>query len=83
MRIEVRRLSFRIPQSDATEAMIAALKKQAAETHFHYFGYWYGPMIADLPRSALPKIEALLPTLPDKMVDQLIEPVLALKNKPE
>jgi len=40
-------------------------------------------MIADLPRSALARIEELLPTLPDKMVDQLMEHVLALKDKPE
>ena len=31
----------------------------------------------------LPKFEELLPTLPDKMVDQLMDSVLALKNKPE
>jgi hypothetical protein len=40
-------------------------------------------MIADLPRSAFARIEELLPTLPDKMVDQLMEHVLALKDKPE
>lgn len=79
--LEVLRTMVRIKHPDATDAIISALKKQATDTHFHYLSYWYGPMIADLPRSALPKLEALLPTLPDKMVDQLIEPVLALKNK--
>lgn len=73
----------RVGHPDAADALIAALKKQAKETSYYYFSYWYGPMIADLPKSALPKIEELLPTLPDKMVDQLMDSVLALKNKPE
>jgi hypothetical protein len=80
---EVLRTMVRIKHPDATDALIAALQKQATDTHFHYFSYWYGPMIADLPGSALPKLEALLPSLPDKMVDQLMEPVLALKHKSE
>ena len=40
-------------------------------------------MIAELPNSAFPKFEALLPELPDKMVDQLMESVMALKEKPD
>jgi hypothetical protein len=73
----------RIGHPDAADALIAALKKQAKETTHYYLSYWYGPMIAHLPRSALPKLEELLPTLPEKMVDQLMESVLALKNRSE
>jgi hypothetical protein len=73
----------RISHPDAADAVIDALKRQAKETSHYYAGYWYGRLIADMPRSALPKFEELLPTLPDKMVDQLIDSVLALKNKPE
>lgn len=72
-----------IAHPGAADALIDILKKAAKETHFSYYNYWYGKMIADLPRSALPKFEELLPTLPEKMVDQLIESVLALKSKPE
>lgn len=78
------RTMVRIRHPEAIDALIAALKEQAKEKYHHYYvGYWYGPMIADLPRSALARIEEVLPTLPDKMVDQLMEHVLALKAKPE
>lgn len=72
-----------IAHPGAADALIDVLKKAAKESHFSYYNYWYGKMIADLPRSAFPKFEELLPTLPEKMVDQLIESVLALKSKPE
>jgi hypothetical protein len=73
----------RIGHPGAVDAIIDALQAQAKETHYYYVGYWYGRMIPDLPKSALPKIEAILPTLPEKMIDQLMESVQALKNKPE
>ena len=71
----------RIGHPGAADAIIDSLKAQAKASHYGYYGYWYGRMIADLPRSEAAKFEALMPTLPDKMVDQLIESVLALKNK--
>jgi hypothetical protein len=72
----------RIQHPGATDTLVEVLKKNAKETYF-YHGYWYGRMIPDLPKSALPQLEALLPTLPDKMIDQLMDAVLALKNKAE
>jgi hypothetical protein len=51
--------------------------------HGGYYWYWYGEIITALPRSEFPKFEAVLPTLPEKMVDHLMESVLELKNKPE
>lgn len=71
----------RIGHPGAADAIIDSLKKQAKASHYGYYGYWYGRMITDLPKAEAPKFEALLPTLPDKMVDQLIESVEALKNK--
>lgn len=73
----------RIGHPDAADSIIDALKKQAKSTHVGYFGYWFGPLIAGLPRKEYPKFEALLPTLPEKLVDQLMDSVLELKNKPE
>lgn len=70
----------RIGHPGAGDAIIEALKKQAKSTHW-YYGYWYGRLIAELPASELPKFEALLPTLPEKMVDQVIEWVMELKAK--
>jgi hypothetical protein len=79
---ELLRTMVRIQHPEAIDALIATLKEQAKGKYHYYLGYWYGPMIADLPPSALARIEELLPTLPDKMVDQLMEHVLALKDKP-
>jgi hypothetical protein len=80
---ELLRTMVRIQHPEAIDAVIAALKEEAKGKYHFYVGYWYGPMIADLPRSALPRIEELLPTLPDKTIDHLMEHVLALKDKPE
>ncbi len=80
---EVLRTMIRINHPEAVDALINALKKQAKETSYYYMSYWYSRMIPELPKSALPKIEDLLPTLPDKMVDQLMDSIMALKNKTE
>ena len=73
----------RIGHPGAVDAVIDALRKQAKERTHYYLGYWYGRLIAELPRSAYSRFEELIPTLPEKMADQLMESILALKNKPE
>ncbi len=73
----------RVGHPDAADALVDALKKQAKSASYYYNMHGYGRMIEKLPRSALPKFEELLKTLPDKMVDQLMDSVLVLKNKPE
>jgi hypothetical protein len=82
-RSQVLRAMVRIGHPDAADALIGILKEQAKSTSYFYYSYWYGPMIAELPKSALPKFEELLPSLPEKMIDQLMDSVVALKNKPE
>jgi hypothetical protein len=68
---------------EAADIVIDAIRKLAKETSYYYYGYWFGRIISELPKSALPKIEELLPTLPEKMIDALMDSVLALKNKAE
>lgn len=80
---DVLQTMVRIAHPGAADAIIDGLKRGAKETYFGYYGYWYGRMIADLPKSTLPRFEELLPTLPDKMVDRLMDSILALKNKSE
>jgi hypothetical protein len=82
-RLDLLRTMARIHHPEAIDALIADLKEEAKEKYPGYVRCWYGPMVADLPRSALARIEELLPTLPDKMVDELMEHVQALKDKPE
>lgn len=67
----------------AADLVIDALQRQAKGVTYHHVAYFFGRMIAELPRSAYPKLEALLPTLPDKMASQLTDAVTALKNKPK
>jgi hypothetical protein len=71
----------RIQHPDATEAVLDALKREAAAAHYGYYGYWLSNLISQLPVNAVPKVEALLPSLPEKMVDQLMDALLTLKNK--
>ncbi len=76
------RTMARIGHPGATDAVIDALKSQAKGTHY-YASYYFSEFVADLPRSSLPRLEELLPSLPDKFVDGLMDAMLALKNKPE
>ena len=73
------RTMVRVNHPEATDSLIAVLTKHVK----HAWGwYWIAPLIVELPKDAVPKLEALLPTLPDKAVDQLIGYVTELKNKP-
>ena len=81
--VQLLRTMARIGHPEAGNSVIDAIKKRAKESTYYYGAYWYGPIIADLPAGEYPKFEALLPTLPDKMVDQLMDSILALKNKSE
>ena len=48
-----------------------------------YSYYWIGHLIPQLPKAeALPKLEALLPTLPEKLIDSLLDVVTAMKQAP-
>jgi hypothetical protein len=81
--MEVLRTMVKIGHPQAGDRLLAELKKRAKDTTHYGLAYWFGPMIADLPRSEAPKFEEALVGLPEKMVDQLMESVLALKSKPE
>jgi HEAT repeat protein len=71
----------RVRHPEATDAAIELIKLSAkSKTAYRY--YWIGHIIPKLPRDeAVPKLEALLPTLPEKMIDQLLDSVAELKNR--
>jgi hypothetical protein len=75
---------IRVGHPGATDAVIDLIKKLArGKSPYGYYGisYWIGRLIPRLPRAeALPKLEALLPTLPEKMIDQLLDYVTELKQ---
>jgi hypothetical protein len=70
----------RVQHPAATDSVIAAIEKAAKDTHV-YSASWLGQHIPNLPKDALPKLDALLTKLPEKAVDQLLEYVTRLKNK--
>jgi hypothetical protein len=72
------RTMVRVNHPEATDSLIAVLTKHAKTA---WGWYWIAPLIVELPKDAVPKLEALLPTLPDKAVDQLIGYLTELKNK--
>ncbi len=78
--VETLETMIRVGHPEATDAVIEVIKK-AAKAKYYYGYYWFGNLIARLPKTeALPKLEALLPTLPDKMIDQLLGYVTELKQ---
>ena len=81
---EVLETMIRVGHPGATDAVIEVIEKFArAKSTYGYSGisYWVGRLIPRLPRAeALPKLEALLPTLPEKMIDQLLDYVTELKQ---
>ena len=71
----------RIRHPGATDAVIEFLKR-SSKARSPYGNYWITALVPELPRDeAVPKLEALLPTLPEKLVDQLLDSVAELKNR--
>lgn len=69
----------RVGHPGATDATIELIRSHA-KAKFAYGCYGLTFLIPQLPRDeALPKLEALLPTLPEKMVDQLLDAMAQLK----
>jgi len=71
---------IRIGHPATVETYLDVIKKAAASKRGYYV-YWLARLIPDLPPTAVEKLEALLPSLPEKIVDQLAPYVLELKAK--
>jgi hypothetical protein len=63
---------------EATDAFIAAFEKQKKND---YYAYWFAHLIPDLPKSALPRLEALVPTLGDRAADSVLDYIQQLRDK--
>ncbi len=71
---------IRAAHPDAAESLIAVLERFRKEPGYSY-GYWIGNLIVDLPKSALPRLEALIPTLDEKVADGLLGSMQQLREK--
>jgi hypothetical protein len=80
--IEILNTMIRVHHPEATDATVELIQKLAkAKTPYAYYSYYgLGHLIPRLPRAeALPKLEALLPTLPERTIDSLLGYVNELK----
>jgi hypothetical protein len=69
----------RAAHPEATDALVAVLEKFGAK--YDYLGYWIGNLIVELPKTALPRLEALIPHLNDKFADSLLGYMQQLREK--
>jgi hypothetical protein len=74
------RTMVRINHPGATDCVIATIKKHAKAAR-GYAMYMIPPLIAQLPKEAVPKLEALLPELPEKVMDQVLGHLAELKSR--
>jgi hypothetical protein len=74
---------IRVEHPGATDAVVEAIRKFAvgkSRYGLYWYSNWVARLIPRLPRAeALPKLEALLPTLPEEMADRLIDALTELK----
>jgi hypothetical protein len=64
---------------EATDAFLAAFEKHSKKAD--YYVYWFGRLIPELPPSAVPQLEALVPKLSDKVADSLLGYIQQLREK--
>jgi hypothetical protein len=76
------RTMVRVNHPGATDAVIATITKHAKGART-YLLYLIGPLISQLPKEAVPKFEAMLPELPEKVIDQLLDFINQLKTRPD
>ncbi len=70
---------FQAKHPKLEDAFVAALEKHAKR--LDYFGYWFGTIVADLPKSAIPRLEALIPNLSDRAANTLLDLIQQLREK--
>jgi hypothetical protein len=63
----------------ATDALLAAYEKEAGKAG--YPTYWFHRLIPDLPKDAIPKLEAVLPKLKDREADAWLAAIQELRAK--
>ncbi|QEH36066.1 hypothetical protein OJF2_46240 [Aquisphaera giovannonii] len=81
---EVLDAMIRAGHPDATDLVIELIRTFSTKKSPYGYtgvGYWLGDLIRELPRAeAYPKLEAILPTLPEAMIDDLLGYVTDLKR---
>jgi hypothetical protein len=63
----------------AADALLASYEKTIGKANAGT--YWYYPLVGELPQSAVPRLEAVIPKLKDREADRWVEVVQALRDK--
>jgi hypothetical protein len=63
----------------AAEALVAAYEKTIGKPDG--YTYWYHYLVPELPKAAIPKLEALVPKLKDREADAWVRLIEELRNK--
>jgi hypothetical protein len=68
----------RLEHPKAADALLASYEKTIGKANV--WTYWYHELIPQLPKSALPKLEAVIPKLKDHALDQWVEAIQELRD---
>jgi hypothetical protein len=75
---------LRVKHPASLDLLVQYIKSSAKTGYSHtYATYEIRRHIADLPKSALPTIEALIADLPEKFVDSIVDGIAELRTKPD
>ncbi len=72
---------IRVQHPDAIDATLAAITKGAKTSRASWGLFWILRQIRNLPQEAVPRLEALLPSLPEKIVDDMLDQIADLKSQ--
>ena len=78
---EVLNTMIRIGHPKAVDYFLKALEKAGKRKDRYYYAWWLLRLIPDLPKSAVSKIEAILPSMNEKIIDEVIPHLEELKAK--
>ncbi len=67
---------------EATDAVVRCLEKHAGNKT-HSYHWWFAHLLPELPKSAIPKLEAIVPSLPDWVADSVVTGLQQLRDKKE
>jgi HEAT repeats len=76
---EILTVMVRLQHPKAAEALVASYEKTIGKANANT--YWYHHLIAQLPKSAIPILEAVTPKLKDREADRWVEAIQELREK--
>jgi len=72
---------IRTAHPEATDGWIAVMQKFASLKTGYYGSYWLNRLVEKLPAESAAKIEAMLPSLPERLIDEVLPHLQTLKAK--